>query len=555
MPLYRVQRGAVDLEGGEFIIAGVDGRDEGVAPQTDLHDSLVAAGILLVIDPDADPVEQERSLPLNLTVTGDPPAGAGLRYDADDEVWRASRSDRAVAPMVPSLARWTKVKRLLSTSAGTWKTTWAGYGIWVGWDHDTGRLAMFYGGYRASTGIAQVGLAYSDDGVEWTDYGSNPVFGPNPTPGQGDDGSVGFLTPIWDEDDQLWHGYYIGWPETGIETGTPAIFRATAPTLTTPSASWTRHGEAITVDDFPDSENIAYLYRPNVFELDGTWYCFTNAGPIPYASAEHVYYFTAPAKTGPWTYGGKALDASAFGGGNVASDPQVVPYGDRLLMVLWTPRGLEVAHCDRGSFPEGWEAPAAAALPVTGGLYRPFWVTLPSGAPALYVNANFSTAVDLYMPASAVNPGAQPSKWHEVVLFSAPPFASTGTWQVAFNATCMGNLNCVNLSHAQNDARSFVVDLSAGTWSLNVWYAAFNLGAIATVDISFDGGATYQTIGTFDTYAASGTVAAAVAAFTGISVPRSGPAILRFRALTKNASNATANYYMGLSLADFTRTA
>lgn len=146
------------------------------------------------------------------------------------------------------------------------------------------------------------------------------------------------------------------------------------------------------------------------------------------------------------------------------------------------------------------------------------------------------------------------SGWQRSVSLKTGPLSvlNAATWAISFGG---GNnydgVLTYNSSHAQNDGGVWAVDLSAGTWKLTVAGGTNPAYAISTVDISFDNGGAYTAIGTLDHYAAApGTT---IADFTGIVVPTSGKALLRFRALTRHAS--ASDWYLGLSAADFSRTA
>jgi hypothetical protein len=86
----------------------------------------------------------------------------------------------------------------------------------------------------------------------------------------------------------------------------------------------------------------------------------------------------------------------------------------------------------------------------------------------------------------------------------------------------------------QNDGFGWYVPLAKGTWNLAAFMWADSTSGIVTLDISYDGGATFTTIGTADLYFA--TAKQVFPTFQGIVVPKTGRAILRGRVLTRNAS-------------------
>lgn len=447
---------------------------------------------------------------------------------------------------------WQRVKAGIIKPDQPWKSMWSGYGNDLVWDPESRRLVLIYGGHDGTH--AQVGIAYTDDGVAMSDYAGNPVFPVNPAPGQQDSGGVVSLLVTWK--DGVWYGYYIGFPNTGIEQGTPAVMLATATSLKGP---WTRQGAKVTKDSFPvpaGDSAVGVLYRPTILEVGDWFYMFINAGPQP--GDEDMWVFRAPAIDGPWTVvgDGPIISGDLFGG-TIFSDPEVLRYGDEFLMIGWSSGGghggTHLCRCDASEFPTTWHIDDVNPFfNPPGSSYRPCWVELPGG-PALYINGNNGAQVDLWVPVSANPPGVQPGKWHDYISFAQPPLASIGMWLKSQISALWDGFELINTpTHAQGDSVTVMADLSAGTWSLSLGYGAFNGGGKVTLDYSWDG-TNWTTIGTVDTYDPSATALPKRAEFTGIDVKHTGPH--RFRATVSGKNASSSNFYASLCNASFARTA
>lgn len=131
----------------------------------------------------------------------------------------------------------------------------------------------------------------------------------------------------------------------------------------------------------------------------------------------------------------------------------------------------------------------------------------------------------------------------DIIPAITDPSATTGTWgllQVNDNvtypflnpaATSVQAVALYNSSNAQNDAISFDVVLSAGTW--NAVIAARKSTNTAIYTLNLDG----SSVGTVDSYAAA--PAYAKLSITGWAVPTDGKHTIQFKAATRNGSNST----------------
>jgi hypothetical protein len=341
-----------------------------------------------------------------VTVNGAPFTGtaAQLRDKLAGEVFASvSNTDTGNFPTksVPAALKvWNAQATALKTAAGTWKATYCGTGFDLFWDSATQRYCLIYTGYDGAT-TTKFGIATSDDLLTWTDYGSNPVFGNNATPGQPDSGGITY-PQVYQEGGTL-YVFYIGFPNAGYEQGTPQICYATLPAGAdiTNAANWTRHGAVLSPAAVAAAtgDTVTVIYRPNVSKVAGTYYMFFNGGAL--AGAEDIYYATAPAITGPWTVGAKVVQASDYGSA-IVSDPQLVRLGDTYVLFLWSGSGTYLAYADASEFPHTFH-PVNTRL--IDNAIRPLFVDTPDG-PLMFVNGNDATTIDVYRP--SVKPAYAP---------------------------------------------------------------------------------------------------------------------------------------------------
>jgi hypothetical protein len=192
----------------------------------------------------------------------------------------------------PSLKSWALYQSNVvpKGGGGSWKSSAAGYGMDVVWDTATGQYAMVYAGYNGTK--VTIGLAYSNDLVTWTDYGSNPILDVNGVGGQSDSGGMTF-PQLWFEGG-TWYMYYIGFPNSGFEQGTPTHNFATATALTGP---WTRSTSNPTLSPSQVSWASGVIYRPNIVKNGSTYYMFFNGGVA--AGTEDIGYARGPHRAQP----------------------------------------------------------------------------------------------------------------------------------------------------------------------------------------------------------------------------------------------------------------
>lgn len=143
--------------------------------------------------------------------------------------------------------------------------------------------------------------------------------------------------------------------------------------------------------------------------------------------------------------------------------------------------------------------------------------------------------------------------WSLQVMF-VPPHVVQGTWSVAITTVGTAGGICASnfLAAAVNDQAAIDIDISGGTWTLGAMMAAGAGYGVTTFAISYDKGATWTTLGTYDGYSASNALKQAL--FTGIVVPEGvTSAQLRMTIASKNASST--GYAASISQVALLRTA
>lgn len=142
----------------------------------------------------------------------------------------------------------------------------------VFWDPRIGQYRMVFLGYSGtpvSPNEAALGYATSDDLTTWTEYVSNPFFGPTHNPGDPDQhGTSGPF--VWLENG-TYYLFYIGLTLVGLEQGNKTICLATS----TDFVTWTRHGSVIVPSGSGWRSDA--VWHPSVVKRNGTYYLFFNA--------------------------------------------------------------------------------------------------------------------------------------------------------------------------------------------------------------------------------------------------------------------------------------
>ncbi len=223
-------------------------------------------------------------------------------------------------------------------------------GSWDSWNtisvsvvYDAGQYHMWYQGSTQS-GSARIGYATSPDGLQWTKYGSSPVFSAGAS---GSWDSTAVSAPCVRKVGDEWKMWYTG---TGT-SGSGGVGLATSPD----GVHWTRYASnPVFVKGSTGSWDSASPARPSVLILNDVYHMWYGSnGAIGYASSSDGIHWTrsslnpilSPGSAGAWD--GAAIHA-----------PTVIFYGGRYHM--WY-QGIVTASVMRPNFghaeaadPEHW---------------------------------------------------------------------------------------------------------------------------------------------------------------------------------------------------------
>ncbi len=289
--------------------------------------------------------------------------------------------------LLPPLNNFLMISRDILTvgPTGSFDQQCVGIGNSVFWNHQTGQYNLAYIGFgafgsnsahpcdytnRTETGFEQMGLASSNDGIQWTKNPNNPILPVNPDSSAPDSGSISFPEILWDTDLQQWHAYYICSTHAGYENGQNNTCHATTPSLSTNPVVWTRLGLYIAANDVPWAGHTAnsQVYRLDHVKFNGKWYIFFNAGTA--ATFEDIGVAVASTLSEKPTVspnrvvcskktaaGTDCTDANRFTDNDGIADPLVLPFGHQFSMSGWstnpTYQTWFVTTTDK-DFPFGW---------------------------------------------------------------------------------------------------------------------------------------------------------------------------------------------------------
>jgi predicted GH43/DUF377 family glycosyl hydrolase len=216
----------------------------------------------------------------------------------------------------------------------------------VWYDETAGRYAMVYTAYqRIDTTIRgyksvdrpQVGLAWSDDLINWERDPRNPIFGPSDDPDSPD--SHGTPGPyIWHENG-TYYLYYFGTTDKGYERGIKTMNMATSTDL----VNWTRNPNNPIISPEGDGWRYDSIWHPNIVKVDGTYYMFFNAGGlyngvheeyIGYATSTDLFNWNVDDANSPILVG--SMQAGRWDSTGRAGDPSLYKVGDKWYMAWYS---------------------------------------------------------------------------------------------------------------------------------------------------------------------------------------------------------------------------
>lgn len=263
-------------------------------------------------------------------------------------------------------------------------------------------------GYHSVT-LPQIGLAWSDDLLNWTKDERAPIFGASGVPGSTDShGTSGpFLLSPTDSGLSQYALFYFGVTDGGYEGGTKTLNVAFSDDL----YRWERPScnpiITPTGDALANRWRSTAIWHPNVIKVDGLFYCFFNAsGEIGDYHEEFIGYATSP-DLKSWTVhdehcplvGSGPLPGEWNASGR-AGDPAVFRIGDTWWMAFYSWDNVNtqdgMMYTTAAEFPIGWRAYSSnPILPIgPAGTFD----SLHAGKPFVYrtkdTHYHFYTAVD-----------------------------------------------------------------------------------------------------------------------------------------------------------------
>jgi len=225
-------------------------------------------------------------------------------------------------------------------------------------DPKSGKYVMAYVGWTTieSEIREQIGIAWSDDKINWTKDAGNPILSWSGTASSPDEFGVTGPVLLWDDANDRYVMFYIGLTDVGMEGGTPTICVATTPSLTSPS--WTRHGQVIDIDG--TGWRAVAVYHASVVKRNKIYYMFFNTKGADLK--EYIGYATATDLLGPWTVDEAnspiISPVDATWESSKVGDPSVRRVGDMWVMDYFGFNGTVasdgIAVTSDYDFPLGW---------------------------------------------------------------------------------------------------------------------------------------------------------------------------------------------------------
>lgn len=221
-------------------------------------------------------------------------------------------------------------------------------------------------GYDTVTG-PQIGMATSDDLLNWTKSEHNPILTPSGAGGAPDSHGVTgpFVLPPAISGLDEYYMFYFGTTDRGYEAGTKTLNVTTSKDL----VNWTRYANNPVIE--PDSSGPLTEWRneaiwhPNVVREADTFYLFFNTSGIHdglheefigYAWSKNLLDWVVDDENCPLLTGSR--EPGAWDAAGRAGDPSVFLLGDRWYMAYYSWDGERtqdgMASTSREEFPLGW---------------------------------------------------------------------------------------------------------------------------------------------------------------------------------------------------------
>jgi beta-xylosidase len=229
-------------------------------------------------------------------------------------------------------------------------------------------FGMVYTGYArggaakrgyASVRLPQVGLAWSEDLVNWRKDPSSPIFGPSKRIGSPD--RAGTAGPFILEYQGRYHLFYFGVTDEVYEKGIKTLNLAVSEDL----LRWERHGENPIIAPGGEGWRRDAIWHPHILKVADTYYLFFNASGfhkgveeefIGYATSTDLKRWRVDDAHSPVLVG--SMQAGAWDSTGRTGDPSLYKEGDLWFMAYYSWDRVHsqdgIAWTNEAEFPLGW---------------------------------------------------------------------------------------------------------------------------------------------------------------------------------------------------------
>jgi predicted GH43/DUF377 family glycosyl hydrolase len=239
----------------------------------------------------------------------------------------------------------------------------------VWYDDKKKKYGLVYAGYELikekftgynSVAFPKIGLAWSNDLLNWEKDSKSPIFVPSSVEGTSD--YLGVSGPfIWQESG-TYYLFYFGITEKGYEAGKKTLNLAVSDDL----YNWKRHEQNPIISPFGNGFRRDAIWHPNIVKQNGKYYLFFNASGIHngieeefigYAVSKDLINWVVDDKNSPVLVGSgiKGLWDSSFRAG----DPSVFRYKNKWYMAYYSWDNINtqdgIAITSDEEFPLGWK--------------------------------------------------------------------------------------------------------------------------------------------------------------------------------------------------------